>query len=327
MRSYRPEELFDARGAPAPDVLAAAPARRAPHERQPARQRRPAQAARSCCPSSASTRSRWRRPRRGARTTRAPSACSCATCCGATLRTSACSAPTRPPRTARRGLRGQQEALARRQPARGRRRRRARAGRPRGGDAERAHARGHARGLPAQRAPRAALVLRGLRPRHRLDVQPARQVARHLQPHLVARGDRLAEPADHLHGLAPGPQRLHAPGSRLPRSGREQEPEGDPHLPSPRRQLPARRRGPLPAQRELRERRGLRQAVAPPVPGRGGRGHPLRQGPRHLGLGQQRPGRGARPGDGLARATSRPSRRSPRPRCCAPSSPTARSAS
>ena len=29
----------------------------------------------------------------------------------------------------------------------------------------------------------------------------------------------VAEPADHLHRLAPGPQRLHAPGPRLPRRG------------------------------------------------------------------------------------------------------------
>ena len=38
-----------------------------------------------------------------------------------------------------------------------------------------------ARGLPADRPPRLLPHLRGVRPRHRLDVQPARQVARHQQ--------------------------------------------------------------------------------------------------------------------------------------------------
>ena len=43
------------------------------------------------------------------------------------------------------------------------------------------------------------------------------------EPPAVAGAGRLAEPADHLDGLAAGPQRLHAPGPRLPRRGREQE--------------------------------------------------------------------------------------------------------
>ena len=115
---------------------------------------------------------------------------------------------------AARHLRSQQEALDRRVLSRGRRRRRAGHRRPRHRDAQRAHAGRHAGRLPAHRPARLLLDLRSLRPRHRLDVQPARQVAGDLQPPVVAGRDRLAEPADHLHGLAAGPQRLHAPGSR-----------------------------------------------------------------------------------------------------------------
>ncbi len=50
-------------------------------------------------------------------------------------------------------------------------------GRPRDGDAERAPVPGLARGLSADRPARLLLVLRGVHPHHRLDVQPARQVA------------------------------------------------------------------------------------------------------------------------------------------------------
>jgi xylulose-5-phosphate/fructose-6-phosphate phosphoketolase len=44
LRSYRPEELFDETGAPVEEIRALAPVGRAAHERQPARQRRPAPA-------------------------------------------------------------------------------------------------------------------------------------------------------------------------------------------------------------------------------------------------------------------------------------------
>ena len=122
------------------------------------------------------------------------------------------------------------------------------AGRPGHRDALRAHARRHARGLSADRPPRLPVELRGVRARDRLDVQPARQVAGHLQPHHVARGDRVAQPAGDLHGLAAGSQRLHPSGSGLHRRGREQESVGHAHLPAAGRELPARRRRPLPRQ-------------------------------------------------------------------------------
>ena len=70
------------------------------------------------------------------------------------------------------------------------RRRRRRTGhrRPRHRDAQRAHPGGHARRLPAHRPARLLLHLRSLRPRHRLHVQPACEVAVDLQsPVLAAR--------------------------------------------------------------------------------------------------------------------------------------------
>ena len=53
--------------------------------------------------------------------------------------------------------------------------------RPRHGNAQRAHAGRHAGRLPAHRPARLLHHLRGVRPRHRFDVQPARQVADDLQ--------------------------------------------------------------------------------------------------------------------------------------------------
>ena len=52
---------------------------------------------------------------------------------------------------------------------------------------------GLARRLPAHRPARLLLLLRGVHPHHRLDVQPAREVAEGLQPHPLAAADRVAE--------------------------------------------------------------------------------------------------------------------------------------
>ena len=93
-------------------------------------------------------------------------------------------------------------------------RRSPRARRPRDGDAERAPVPGLARGLSADRPARLLLLLRGVHPHHRLDVQPARQVAEGLQPHPVAAADRLAQLPAVQPRLAAGPQRLQPPGSR-----------------------------------------------------------------------------------------------------------------
>ena len=91
--------------------------------------------------------------------------------------TSASSAPTRRhPTGSRPRLRGDRQAVERgiladigRPPG---------ARRPRDGDAERAPVPGLAGGLPAHRSARPLQLLRGLRAHRRLDVQPARQVAR-----------------------------------------------------------------------------------------------------------------------------------------------------
>ena len=68
----------------------------------------------------------------------------------------------------------------------GRRRRRAGPGWAGHGDAQRAHRRGLAGRLHLERSTRPHQQLRGVRPRHRLDVQPARQVAGEVQRAAVA---------------------------------------------------------------------------------------------------------------------------------------------
>ena len=82
------------------------------------------------------------------------------------------------------------------------------------GDAQRAPVPGLARRLSADRPARLLLLLRGVHPHHRLDVQPARQVAEGVQPHSLAAADRLAELSAVEPRLAAGPQRLQPPGSR-----------------------------------------------------------------------------------------------------------------
>ena len=114
-----------------------------------------------------------------------------------------------------------------------------RTGRPGDGDAQRAPVPGMARGLSADRPARLLLLLRGVHPHHRLDVQPARQVAEGVQSHSLAPADRLAQLSAFVARLAPGPQRLQPPGSRLHRPRRQQEGRGRPRLFAARRQLPA----------------------------------------------------------------------------------------
>ena len=83
-----------------------------------------------------------------------------------------------------------QPRLGRRDPAVGRPSGARRAGH---GDAQRASVPGLARRLFIDRPARLLLVLRGVHPHHRLDVQPARQMAEGVQPHPVAAADRFAE--------------------------------------------------------------------------------------------------------------------------------------
>ena len=87
--------------------------------------------------------------------------------------------------------------------------------RARHGDPERAHHRGLAGRVSADRAARLFFVLRGVHPHRRFDVRPARQVAGNQPQAVLAAAHRLAQlPAD-LARLASGPQRLLAPGPRL----------------------------------------------------------------------------------------------------------------
>ena len=88
--------------------------------------------------------------------------------------------------------------------------------RPGDGGTERAHVPGVAGGLPADRAARAVQLLRGVHPHHRLDVQPARQVAEGHPRHRLAAPGRVAELPALLAGLAAGPQRVLA--TRTPAS-------------------------------------------------------------------------------------------------------------
>ena len=118
---------------------------------------------------------------------------------------------------ARRDDRGEREAVGGDDPAG---RRAPRAGRARRRDALGAPVPGLARGLPPHRPARPVQLLRGVHPHRRLDVQPAREVAEGDARHPVAAADRLAQLPAELARLAPGPQRLLAPGSRLHRPRR-----------------------------------------------------------------------------------------------------------
>ena len=244
MRSYKPDELFDDNGTVLAGDRRAGPGGQPADERQPARQRRSAAqaaaAARtsgsSCVDVSRAGRHRARadqgaRPvpeRRDARQHR--------------------QLPDRRPgrdrlQPARRRVRRHRQGLHGRDPAGGRASGAARPGR---GDALRAHLPGLAGGVPADRPARVVLLLRGLHPPDRLDVQPARQVAQgdprdrlaaaHLQPELPA----------HLACVAPGPQRLLPPGPGFHRPRGQQEGRRHPGVPAAGHQHAAVHRRALP---------------------------------------------------------------------------------
>ena len=138
--------------------------------------------------------------------------------------------------------------------------------RARDGDPLRAHLPGLAGGLPADRPPRAVLVLRGVHPHHRLDVQPAREVAEDHARARLAHADRVAQLPPDLARLAPGPQRLLPPGPRLHRPRRQQEGRHRAGLAAAGRQHAAGGRRPVPAQPRPRERDRRGQAARAAVP-------------------------------------------------------------
>ncbi len=184
MRSYQPEELFDAAGAP----VAAVRATRRP--RAPAawaRTRTPTagcSSGRCACPDFAELRGEGRGARAGVQhentrplgrfltevMRREPGQLP-----GAVARREHLQQASTP------STRSPARSWMADDPARGPGRHALAPRRPGDGDALRAHAGGDAGGLLSHRPPRLLLHLRGLRPHHRLHVQPARQVAGDLQ--------------------------------------------------------------------------------------------------------------------------------------------------
>ena len=147
--------------------------------------------------------------------------------------------------------------------------------RPGHGDPLRAHLPGLARGVPADRPARPVRLLRGVHPHHRLDVQPARQVAQDDPRDRLAAAHRVAQLPAHEPRLAPGPQRLQPPGPGLHRPRREQEGRGHPGVPAAGCEHPALGHGPLPAQPALRQRHRRGQAAGARLPDDGPGGAPL----------------------------------------------------
>ena len=223
-------------GAFRPELAELAPAGHPAHGRQPARQRRAA-AARP----RAARLPRLRRGRAGARGRhRARRPRSWATSWPRSCASTSTPSDFRlfgPDETVSnrlgRGARGHPAHLERHDPPR---RRPPLADRPGDGDPERAHHPGLGGGLPADRAARLLLLLRGLHPHRRLDVQPARQVAGRVRGDPLAAAGRLAQLPAHLARLAAGPQRLLPPGPGLHRPRAHQEGVGHARLPAARRQ-------------------------------------------------------------------------------------------
>ena len=92
-------------------------------------------------------------------------------------------------------------------------------------------------------------------------------------------------PAD-LARLAPGPQRLLAPGPRVHRPRGQQEGRDRARLPAAGRQHAAVDRRPLPALARLHQRHRGRQAAGAAVADDGRGRRPLHARPRHLGVGE-----------------------------------------
>ena len=236
MRSYRPEELFDADGRLVPDLAALAPAgdRRMsanPHANGGLLLPRPGPARlprlrrrRSSDRAPAASRGHPGARRLPARRHRRQPGHASGSSARTRPRPTGCRPCSRPPTGP-----GDAEIVARRRPPG--------PARPGHGGAVRAPVPGLARGLPADRPARPVQLLRGVHPHRRLDVQPARQVAGGLQPDSPwRRPDRLAQLPALLARLAPGPQRLLPPGPRLHRPRGEQEGRGRPGLPAAGRQ-------------------------------------------------------------------------------------------
>ena len=268
LRSYRPEELFDDERRARRRELARARRRgRAPHEREPARQRRRAAARPRRCPTSATTPSTVDEPgttleRGDARARRVPARRDRA-------RTRTTFRLFGPDETASNRLGAVFEVD------------RPRVGWPRRLPTDehlapdgrvmevlsRAPLPGLARGLPADRPARPLQLLRGVHPHHRLDVQPARE---------VAEGDARASRGGGRSRRSTTCSRSHV--WRQDHNGfSHQDPGFIDHVVNkkaevirvylpPDANMPALRRRPLPAQPRLRQRDRRRQAAGAQLP-------------------------------------------------------------
>ena len=221
----------------APELAALAPRRRAADGREPARQRRPAAASRSTLPDYADYAIEVRAPGRPSVPSRPGRSASCCATSIARNATEAELPPLLPRRDelqpARRRLRGRGPLPAwTRAPDDDH----VSPGGPGDGGALRAQLPGLARGLPADRSPRAVRHLRGVRDGLGLDGDPAREVAGGGARAAVARAGRLAERAAHLDLLAQRPQRLQPPGPGADRHDDLAERQRRPRLPAARRQ-------------------------------------------------------------------------------------------
>ena len=133
------------------------------------------------------------------------------------------------------------------------------------GDAERARLPGLARRLPPDRSSWILLLLRSVHTHRRFDVQPARQVAQNHPRHSVARTHCLPQLPPDIACVATGSQRVQSPGSRIHRPRGQQEGRCHSRLPASRREHVVVSYRSLPPQPQLcqRDRRG--QATRAPM--------------------------------------------------------------
>ena len=137
----------------------------------------------------------------------------------------------------------------------------------------------------------------------------------------VAARHRLTQLPAHLARVAPGPQRLQPPGPGVHRPGRQQEGRASCACISRPTRTRSSRSPTTACAAATGQRDRRRQAAGAAVPGHGRGRHPLHEGPRHLGVGEQRRRRRSRRGDGVLRR--RPDPRDARRRRSAPPARTA----
>src|SRR5579862_6805820 len=171
--------------------------------------------------------------------------------------------------------------------------------RPRDGSAERTPVSGLARRVFAHRPPRFFFMLRSLHSHRRFDVQPAREVAQSHATHSVAPSDRVAQLSAHVARVAAGPQRVQPSGPGLHRSRHQQKGGNCARVSSAGREHAVVGDRSLPAQPQLCERDRRRQAARAAISEHGRGGEALHGRAGNLGLGEQRPGRRAGRGHGL----------------------------